>query len=298
MEIGDHYRLDHLGRVARRIVTDLRPESVLDAGCASGMLVEKLRELDVDARGVDASEEAIAGVDASVKEHTWHGSMTTPLERKYDLVICIDVLEHMAPADAEQAIENMCDATDRVLFSSSPSDYAEPTHVNVRAIEDWSAQFARQGFVRNLEFDASFINPWAALYERSHMLLPDVVRAYDRSWSQLRSEVRKLGEKVLELQSQVEQRDGPTAEENLRLRSEVLTARDNLIGHEARLGEARGKIKMLETELLRYQDAMADYAADYEEAKANAERLLNTRTGRLLRAWHGLRALLRPPPSR
>jgi hypothetical protein len=71
-------------------------------------------------------------------------------------------------------------------------------------------------------------------------------------------------------------------EENLRLRQELLVVRDDLIGHEARLGEALGRIELLESELCRYRDAMSD-----------AERLLSSRTGRLLRAWHRLRALLR-----
>jgi hypothetical protein len=71
-------------------------------------------------------------------------------------------------------------------------------------------------------------------------------------------------------------------EENLRLRQELLVLRDDLIGHEARLGEALGRIELLEADLARYRDAVTE-----------AERLLGTRTGRLLRTWHRLRALLR-----
>jgi hypothetical protein len=85
-----------------------------------------------------------------------------------------------------------------------------------------------------------------------------------------------------ELHSRLAEDGDPVAEENLRLRQELLVVRDDLVGHEARLGEALGKIELLEIELRRYQDAMAD-----------AERLLASRTGRLLRAWHRLRALLR-----
>lgn len=80
----------------------------------------------------------------------------------------------------------------------------------------------------------------------------------------------------------VEEGGDPAIEENFRLRQELLVMRDELIGHEARLGEALGKIELLAAEVRRYQDAMAD-----------AERLLGSRTGRVLRAWHRLRALLR-----
>ena len=256
---------DDAARDARRLVTDLQIESVLDASSEPGPLVERLRDLDIDADGLDASE-----------------TLGAPLERKSDLVLCIDVLEQLSPTDAEAALENLCASTDRVVFSSTPFEYAEPANVNVHAPEDWSAQFARQGFVRNLEYDASFLTPWAALYERSHTLLPEVVRTYDRAWWQLRLEVRQVREKVLELQAQLEEGSGPVAEENLRLREELLLSRDELVGHEARLGEALGRIEVLESELRRHQDALAE-----------ANRILGSRSGRLLRAWHRVRALLK-----
>jgi hypothetical protein len=252
-------------RSARRLVTDLQPESVLDVRSDPSVLVDALRDLDVDASRLDRTD-----------------VLGRPLDRKYDLVVCVDVLEQLQSADAERALEHLCAASDRVLFSSTPFDYAEPTHVNVHTPEDWSAQFARQGFVRNLDYDASFLNPWAALYERSHTLLPEIVRTYDRAWWQLRLEVRQVREKVLDLHAQLEEGSGPVAEENLRLREELLLSRDDIVGHEARLGEALGRIEVLESELRRHQDAIAD-----------AERILGSRTGRLLRAWHRLRAMLR-----
>src|SRR5215204_1248015 len=129
--------LAYFGRIAERIVNDLQPESVLDAGCAFGMLVEKLRQLGVDAYGVDVSEYAIEHADHSIREYVWCDSLTNPLDRKYDLVVSIEVFEHMPPVDAEQAVENICSATERLLFSSSPFDFAEPTHVNVQPPEDW-----------------------------------------------------------------------------------------------------------------------------------------------------------------
>src|SRR2546430_13892672 len=47
---------DDLARTARRLATDLQLESVLDAGSGSGVLVEKLLDLDVDASGLPGTE--------------------------------------------------------------------------------------------------------------------------------------------------------------------------------------------------------------------------------------------------
>ena len=190
-ERNDHW-LAFFGRIADEIVRDLRPASVLDAGCAMGFLVEALRQRGVDARGIDVSEFAISEVDESVRDHCSVASLTEPVGGRYDLVICIEVLEHIAPAEAGQAIANLCAVTDRLLLSTTPDDYAEATHLNVQPPEAWAAALAGEGFVRDVERDVSYITPWAALYTRSAEPLPELVRRYDRSWNWMRREADQL----------------------------------------------------------------------------------------------------------
>lgn len=47
--------LQFFGSVADHIVRDIQPRTVLDAGCAIGLLVEVLRDRGVDAHGIDIS---------------------------------------------------------------------------------------------------------------------------------------------------------------------------------------------------------------------------------------------------
>ena len=68
---------------------------------------------------------------------------------------------------AERAIAHLCQASDDILFSSTPLDYREVTHFNVQPIEYWTYQFALHGFVRDVDFDASFITPWAVRFRRN-----------------------------------------------------------------------------------------------------------------------------------
>ena len=67
-------------------------------------------------------------------------------------------------------------------------------------------------------------------------------------------------------------------EENLRLREEMLVLRDQLVGVEAQLSEAVGRLRMLENELLRHQVF---------------EQYMSSRTGRLLQAYHRIRSRIR-----
>src|SRR3954453_22871443 len=86
-ERNEHW-VQFFAGVADGIVRDLHPTSVLDAGCAMGFLVEALRERGVEAWGLDVSEFAISQVHESVAEFCTVGSLTAPLERRYDLIAC------------------------------------------------------------------------------------------------------------------------------------------------------------------------------------------------------------------
>lgn len=251
------YWLGFFEKIAKRIVVDLQPNSVLDAGCALGMLVEALRKADVDAYGIDISEYAIAHVDPSIREFVWQGSLTDPLPRRYDLVVSIEVIEHMPAADAEVALDNLCACSDRILISSSPLDYGEPTHVNVRQPDEWAAALARRGFLRDHGVDATFITPWAALYERRPEGVPEVVRAYERRVWQLSSEARDLRETALKLQHRLEESVGAVRDAP-QIRLELLETRDELIGAQAELGEALGQVQFLDAQLSRYRAAAAE----------------------------------------
>jgi methyltransferase family protein len=168
------------GSIADHLVRSLRPAQVLDVGCALGFLVEALWDRGVQAWGRDISPYAIANVRPDIREYCRLCSAAEPIEDgPYDLITCIEVLEHMSDADGRSAIECMTAATDVILFSSSPSDFVEPTHVNVRPLIYWLQAFQEHGFSPDLLFDASFVAPHAMLLRRqaqSHP--PEILRLY------------------------------------------------------------------------------------------------------------------------
>ncbi|MFQ3633051.1 methyltransferase domain-containing protein [Roseiflexus sp.] len=201
---NDHW-LGIFGALADRIMTEIGPRSVMDAGCALGLLVEQLRARGVDAEGIDISEYAIAHAHEQVRPYVRLGSITEPLGRRYDLVVCIEVLEHMPRADAEAAIANMCAWSDDILFSSSPYDHKETTHINVHPPEYWAERFALHGFFRDVDFDASFITPWAVRFRRCSEPIHRIVRNYERRFWELWDANRQLRELTIDQRNQLAQ---------------------------------------------------------------------------------------------
>ena len=161
------YWLTLFGSVADQIVRSLRPRRVLDAGCAIGMLVESFWDRGVEAHGRDISEYAISQVRQDIRQYCEVGSIAEPFHGDYDLATCIEVLEHIPEEIAIAAIREISRAAPRLIFSSSPLDIEEPTHVNVKPTIWWLRRFAEAGMRPVPGYDASFIIHHAMLLERT-----------------------------------------------------------------------------------------------------------------------------------
>jgi len=152
--------------IADQLIRALQPRTVLDAGCAMGFLVEALWDRGVHATGVDVSSYAIENVRRDIRPYCRAASLTEPIDGRYDLVTCIEVLEHMPPHEAMVAMDHITAITDVILFSSTSTDFDETTHVNIRQPVWWLEQFQQRGFSPDLIFDAGFVTPAAMLLRR------------------------------------------------------------------------------------------------------------------------------------
>ena len=244
-------------KVADRIMAVAPALRVLDVGCAKGLLVQAMVAQGVDAYGLDVSEHAIDTAHEDVRPRLRVASATEPITDRYDLITCIEVLEHMGPRDAQDAIDVMCSATDRIVFSSSPTDLAEPTHVNVHDNRQWGGWFADRGFYRRTDVDLGFLTPWAVLFERADLSARQVVARYEDALNPLVTEILAKREALLashresdpeadtvrrEEMARWEQEVARWEEEVLRSRHQMLVNRDYIIGVEAELGRANRDI--------------------------------------------------------
>lgn len=285
---GEPYRRDDqwlrfFGSVAERLVTDIHPATTLDAGCALGMLVEQLRDRGVDAEGIDISEYAISQCREDIREHCRVGSVLDPFPRRYDLIICMEVVEHLDAEAGEAAIANLCQHTDDILFTSTPFDYDEITHLNVQPPDYWTEVFARHGFVRDVDYDASWVTSWAMRFRRSHEPLHRVAAAYERSNWKLRSEVfarrRQVDAMRVEHSTAVAERDRELA----RLRA------DNA---EMRVGvdPLRAEVDRLSRDLAESERQLDDLLREHEE---NAEELAALRAASKSVTWRAVERVRR-----
>jgi len=111
-------------------------------------------------------------------------------------------------------VANLCRFTDDILFSSTPFDFKEATHFNVQPPDYWAQLFARHQFFHDLDFDASFISPWAMRFRRQPLLPHEIVRQYERKHWLLNKE--RVDLRLFVNETQAELRQSLAAQEALR----------------------------------------------------------------------------------
>lgn len=251
--------LPFYARIIEHIIRSLAPKTVLDAGCALGMMVEAFWDRGVEAKGVDISEYAIANVRPDMREHCRVASLTDPLPGRYDLVTCIEVLEHMPAEAAEQAIRNLTEATDAILFSSSPYDFEEITHINVRPPLSWIRLFGQHGFWPDLVYDASYVLPHTMLLRRGEAPSEDALTAYIEKL-RLQHELNEVNKRIRSITESLAVANVQTAE----ARAETEAVRSELRVLENAQAAVQNDLARLRTELAAAQAAVS---ASHKEAE-------------------------------
>jgi O-antigen biosynthesis protein len=249
------------GEIADNIIRDINPHTVLDAGCAKGFLVEALRDRGVEAYGIDASAYAISCVRDDLKSYCRVGSVIDELDRDYDLITCIEVLEHLPLAESVDAMANLCRHTGDILFSSSPTNAGEATHINVHPPEWWAERFAQNGFYRDGDYDASYIAWWTVRLRRSEDPLPRIIGNFERLYIRTLFESRERGELALRQEGELEEQTAEIA----RLRADL--ARETT-AVDREIGPLRAQVEELISALSQSESIIVDT----ERRRADAER--------------------------
>ena len=118
-QIDQHWQCDECAR------TPLAGKTALDVGCGAGLLAEPLARLGAKVTGLDASPELIA----VAQEHSrrsgldveYRAGELSELEGAFDLITCMEVIEHVAdPAAFVGALASRL-APDGLLILSTPN---------------------------------------------------------------------------------------------------------------------------------------------------------------------------------
>jgi SAM-dependent methyltransferase len=96
----------------------------LDVGCATGFVVEALRELGLEAEGCDVSEYAVAHAAPGAAGHIRVADLRTGLpwpDGHFDVVSALETLEHMPPNDIPAVVAELRRVCRGFVYATIPS---------------------------------------------------------------------------------------------------------------------------------------------------------------------------------
>jgi len=118
-QLDQHWQCDECGR------TPLQGKTALDVGCGAGLLAEPLARLGAKVTGIDATPEVISiareHAKAMALDIDYRVGDVQQLEGQFDLVTCMEVIEHVAdPAAFVRALAARL-APHGLLIMSTPN---------------------------------------------------------------------------------------------------------------------------------------------------------------------------------
>ncbi len=131
----------------KSVLSFYKPIKSLDLGCGLGYFVAYLREQGVDAWGVEAEDlgEHFKSPGHQIRKDL---SQLSDLQEKFDLVICLEVVEHI-PRDFEEIIfDNIVRHMSKyLLFSGATVGQQGIGHINERSESHWFRHLIKRGLV-------------------------------------------------------------------------------------------------------------------------------------------------------
>lgn len=133
--------------VVPRVLALLPARTVVDVGCGSGTWAREYRTAGCEILGIDGHivqpDQLLIPVESFQR-----ANLAEPLrlERRFDLVNCLEVAEHLAPTRADSFVADLCRLGDVVVFSAAVPGQGGTHHVNEQWQSCWVARFQAQGF--------------------------------------------------------------------------------------------------------------------------------------------------------
>ena len=135
--------------------------SVLDLGAGDGWWAHVMHEMGSEAIAVEVSEIAaeVMPDDVQIVIHDLREPLD--LEREFELILCIEVAEHL-PASAA---DTLCDTIARhcgrcLLFTAAVPGQGGHGHINCQPCEYWIAKLQQRGLVHSPEWSNYITQAW------------------------------------------------------------------------------------------------------------------------------------------
>ncbi|HXL57274.1 MAG TPA: methyltransferase domain-containing protein [Chitinophagaceae bacterium] len=144
-----HYNLNAAREIVPYLINKFHPQSVVDVGCGPGTFLKVFLDngiediLGIDGNWIDKSNLFIPEV--YIKEEDLEKKII--INKKFDLVMCLEVAEHLSEKSEDILIDNLTSLGDKIIFSAAVIHQGGQNHLNEQSPVYWAEKFEKKGFV-------------------------------------------------------------------------------------------------------------------------------------------------------
>ena len=126
---------------------------IIDVGCGPGIYVKALRDAGFDADGIDIEPNPYTRLDIFSDKFTQLYSY-----REYDLVICIEVAEHIPESHSKELVSRLTHLSDTILFSAAVPGQGGDGHINLHPKDYWIDLYSQQNYYQDVDATNKFVS--------------------------------------------------------------------------------------------------------------------------------------------
>jgi SAM-dependent methyltransferase len=162
MAILHHYNTDHDITSASQVVPYIldilqtKPENVIDVGCGLAQWLKIFKDYGVNkVLGIDGSHVPLDKLNIDKSEFRvcdLRNLSSLEIGEKFDLLLCLEVAEHLEEAYACQFIQSLISLSDTIIFSAAIPNQTGENHFNEKYPDYWKDIFSKYGY--------SFLDPF------------------------------------------------------------------------------------------------------------------------------------------
>lgn len=145
------HNLKDASLIVPAIMDLINPKSVVDIGCGLGTFLNIFKRHGVNqVLGVDGkwvNKDLLFSYINPAEFLEWNLEEAIKLEQKYDLVVSLEVAEHLSPKAANTFIKNLVNAGDVILFSAAIPNQGGQNHINEQWLTYWEEKFNQHEFI-------------------------------------------------------------------------------------------------------------------------------------------------------